>query len=139
MALILGRACSLSDNPVVGIYDGDPAQALKASLFLGVSAFTEREQALATDPDLVLCAQHPEEDALKLLAHTTVLNLFEETQDLPENTCRLESSLVLGSDIPDTITSAIPELTFTLHGSQAAREKCRSFLQGLNAPFNVLA
>lgn len=139
MALVLGRACSLSDNPVVGIYHHDPAEALKASLFLGVSALTEKEQALATKPDLVLCAHSSDESTCQLLSDSTVLNLFEKPESLPGNTCWLESDLDLGTDIPDTITSALPQLSLTVHGEQEAREKCRVFLESLNAPFRVKA
>ncbi len=139
MALVLGRACSLSDNPVVGIYHPDPSLALKASLFLGVSALTEKEQALATKPDLVICAQPPEEVTCKLLSGATVLNLYGRPDNLPENTCRLESDPALGATIPDTITSAIPNLCLKIHGAPAVREKWRVFLQSLNAPFSVEA
>lgn len=46
-SLLLGRACCLADCPPVGLYDPDPANALRGALFLGISA---RQQAAQLSP-----------------------------------------------------------------------------------------
>lgn len=134
LALILGRACTLDDNPVVGVYDTDSCRALKAALFLGVSALSA-ENLQQCNPQVVICSQPISHEHLSLFSDPLVLNLYES--DHTDQQCWVNSEPSFGEEIPNTITSAVPDLNLSLSGSAEQKQAAISFLERLQAPIEI--
>ena len=128
-AVLLGRACALSDKPVLGIYDPDPQNALRAALFLGVSARHTSEALFADEPDVVLCSRPiPEVESQALL-----IRLGPKGNESPHpNLCWADDGSADDS-IPDQISNELPRLELTLEGTDDAIERAKSFFQGLSS------
>lgn len=127
-ALILGRACALQDNPVLGIYDPDPQQALRAALFLGVSARATPEALLKDGPDVILYS-------LPLTGSGTDETLLirlgpkEDSSGAP-NVCWADAGTD-DNEIPTQIPNELPKLEFLLSGTDEARQRASDFFSGL--------
>lgn len=134
-SLLLARACALNDNPVVGIHDGDSAQALRASLFLGVSAFPTRESLSDLEPDVIVCRAVT--DRLESGPFHLVVGADEVPSEMT-NVCWLDLDLDDDREIPDEILSEVPPVRATLRGSQAARAFATEFLTDLSNSITVV-
>lgn len=128
-ALHLARACALNDNPICGIYDPDPEKALRAALFLGVSAHPTLEQLLSDQPDVILCTNAISAQAFQGLC----IDLF--ASDCSGNHCCALSATHADTEIPSSITSEPPGLVFRLSGEAEAVEATRRFLGSLSEHF----
>ena len=109
-SMLLGRACCLSEIPVVGVYDTDPQLALRASLFLGISAHATLEQLWETQPSVLLCSGTLPTELL-----STGHQIIALTGDRPD-VCTLHFAQDLEDELPSQITSALPTLSLTLSG-----------------------
>lgn len=135
VALMIGRACSLKDRPPVGIYDPDSAQALKASLFLGVSALSSPELVTAQKPDLLVCSIPWEGE----LNGCLLLNLHNREEKSPEGNDRVcwATPSIPHQGIPETITSVLPPILFQLEGETEPVARVQEFLTGLSPKFSA--
>lgn len=134
--LVFGRALALAEVPVVGIYDPDPAKALQAALFLGVSGQTDIQALVQTEPTVLICAQaFPASVPDYVELH---LDLAHSLPALGPRDCRVEFAEPLPEQLPTTITSALPRLTLTLRGTPEAQEQARELLAHLSADFETV-
>jgi hypothetical protein len=128
-ALLLGRACALKDNPILGVYDPDPQRALQAALFLGVSARRTQDALFSDGPNVVLCSQ-----TLSDAPSDVLLIRLGETEEgpMPPNLCWVNAGPSEG-DIPEQISNELPVLELSLSGSAGAVAQAKEFLQSLSA------
>ena len=128
-ALLLGRACALRDNPILGIYDPDPQRALQGALFLGVSARHTSQALFADGPDVVLCSLPPSQ-----VSSGALLIRLGAQPDSPlgPNVCWADAGPTEDS-IPQEISNELPTLRLSLQGSDEAVERARRFLHSLSA------
>lgn len=134
--LLVGRALALAEIPVVGIYDPDPAKALQAALFLGISGQTDIHALLLAEPTILICTQAPPAqvpDSVELC-----LDLAHVLPTLSARDCRVEFAEPLPEQLPTAITSALPRLTLTLLGAPVAQSKAKQFLTGLSSDFETV-
>lgn len=130
ITLILGRALALRDNPALGIYDPDPQEGLKASLFLGISAFTTTQQLLQSHPDLLVSSLDLESD---FSPGTPVLQ-FDGLSSARPDTCWIE---VEQPDRPTEISNALPPLEFKATGPDPTVAEVEAWLRSLSTLFEV--
>lgn len=133
IALYLGRACALRDNPLVGIYHPNPQEGLKAGLFLGVSALHSAEQLARQNPDVVICSERMEPDTSAQFANSLVLFINLERDDTESlNECRVDFESSEKDETPLKIISELPALTYRLDGSPWSEKKALEFFKGLS-------
>ncbi len=130
ISLILGRALSLQDNPALGVHDPDAQEGLKASLFLGISAWSTSDQLLEKSPDLILSSLNLGAD---FSPGTLVLQLGAGTSERPR-TCHLQ---VDQPERPAEISSALPALEFQIEGPDPAVAEAEAWLSSLSPNFTV--
>lgn len=133
-ALILGRACALQDNPVLGIYDPDPQRSLQAALFLGVSAKATPEALWKDKPDVVLFSLPVTESNSQ---EPLIIRLgAEEAVSEQPNLCWADSGTT-DLEIPVEIPNELPRLEYALSGSEAARRRASKFFRELPLDISV--
>ncbi len=151
LSLILGRACSLSDAPIVGIYDPDHSKALRASLLLGTSALDAPAKVmnwgqspgvlLLSNPDLInfgeVLTDSKERAGFRLLF---ALHLYSRPARFNEHTwpqCWLES--VTPSPVYDetVISSQVQPLTFVLEGLGESQATAKKWLEAISREFTI--
>ena len=126
--LMLARACALQDNPVLGIHDQDPQRALKAALFLGVSAFPTTDDLKVRCPEIVISAGKVtdfDSDCFHLI-------VGDCPPPATSKACSVNFDLSESEKIPDEILSEIPIVQAKLEGSDEAKLWAREFLAGLS-------
>jgi hypothetical protein len=129
-ALLLSRACALKDNPILGVYDPDPQNALRAALFLGVSARRTSQALFGDQPDVVLCSL-PVPDAG---SDALIIRLGPKgNEPAHPNVCWADAGLAEDDSIPDQISNELPRLELTLEGTDDAIERAKSFFQALSS------
>lgn len=131
--LLFGRACTLAEIPLVGVYDEDPQKALRAALFLGVSAVNSEAELWESNPTLVVAGTGFPENlpgSVELLLH------LESGETREPRACRLTVS-DLDSDLPTEISSRLPSLEVKTAGAAEARRRAREFLQALSPVFGL--
>lgn len=131
--LSIGRACALNDRPVLGVYDPDPQRALRAALFLGVSARSSLETFQADAPEVIVSSLAGAEDLFK---EQLLIQLGEGPQNTDlSNLCRAicEDS----EEFPEAITNELAPLEVSLQGSEQAVALGREFFQGLPGRFVI--
>ena len=130
LALILGRACALNDNPCCGVWDPDSSKALQSSLYLGISAVSTSIQLLQAGPEILICSRHALEPSLDLSESRLVIRLGEpkSTIDMPSNICGLNCAELAIDGFPEEITSSPPSLRAHLWGKESAIAQGQEFL-----------
>ncbi len=137
LTLLLGRACSLNDDPVVGLHDPDPQRALRGALFLGVSALESPEKLLAQSPRVLICSGPLADSETSNSELALTINLCEQSGPDRPRTCWATHHSELPPDIPTEIASEVPELRFKLSGSEASIALAARFLKGLSPSFSI--
>jgi hypothetical protein len=138
LALIIGRACSLKDNPVLGIYDPDPQKALRGALFLGVSALASANQLLAQNPDILVCCTPLADNSPVPEGLGLVINLYSQIADSGDrHRCWARQLTQLSDGIPDQITSELPALLFELTGHDESCHATADYLEELGFSVTV--
>lgn len=131
-SLIIGRACTLNDNPVVGVYDPDPERALRAALFLGVPAQPTTERLFANPAEIVVCTT-PSEHQFDGL----VMNLFAPAGEAASGVCYLESREPDSPEFPLEISNVLPPLSFQLSGDPEAVKQGVELLRAFSDRFEA--
>ena len=134
IALFLGRACALKDRPILGLYDSDAQKALRAALYLGVSARGTLESFLKDGPSVIISSLP---DISSLPSEALLIQLVEVAGDYAgPNLCwavcdRSED------EIPEQISSESPPLQFKLDGAPEAVRLTSEFFHQLPADIQV--
>lgn len=132
VALHLGRACALRGLSVLGLFDKDPVRALRAALFLGISAQSELSSLIEMKPDIVLCSASQSENLDVIPGDILWINLVPNKEmTATPLTCWAISELNSQTGMPEQITSEVPEFQFAFSGEAHAVSKATSFLRHL--------
>lgn len=137
LSLILGRSCALREISVLSVYEPDPQAALRASLYLGVSARSTPEHILTSGAEVVLAVTVPPAELMEKCTRVLLLSK-PDPNALPNELTWIESvdGLALDQE-PTTIASRPPELTFHLGGSR--KKELTEFLNQLSDSFAATA
>lgn len=134
IALFLGRACALQDSPILGVYDQDSQKALRAALYLGVSARVSTESFLKDGPSVIISSLP---DLSPLPPEALLIQLSEAAgQPTQPNLCWAVCDRT-DDEIPEQISSEAPPLRFTLHGHPQAVRLSSEFFQRLPGDIQV--
>lgn len=126
-SLLFGRACALAEIPVVGAFDEDPERALRAALFLGISAAHTETELWESKPSLVVAGSgfpSTPPDSVVLL-----LGLDKQPVQGPRQ-CRATVS-GLETCLPTEISSRLPALRLAPVGAEEAQQRAKEFLETL--------
>jgi hypothetical protein len=137
LTLLLGRACCLADRPPVGLYDPDPAEALRGALFLGLSARQRPDQLNPPEAPLRAALVGHQEAAEALLqlppgGSLRVISLGRFPAHGHDVCYAVPLAPEVGELNSTAISSAIPPLLFRLEGSPEAVEAGRAMLAALS-------
>jgi len=134
IALFLGRACALKDRPILGVYDSDAQKALRAALYLGVSARATTESFLKDGPTIIISSLP---DISPLPSDALLIQLVEVAGDpAGPNLCWAVCDRS-DDEIPEQISSESPLLKFTLGGDPEAVRLTTEFFRQLPADIQV--
>ena len=134
IALFLGRTCALKDRPILGVYDPDAEKALRAALYLGVSARASTESFFKDDPSIIISSLP---DISPIPPGAVIVQLCESAGDLEQTNLCWAVCDRSEDEIPEQISSESPPLQFTLHGGPEAVRLATEFFHQLPGDIQV--